>query len=421
MNTNNPDVSTVHDSKGSVVVLDQLRNISLQHVLKGSAKSKISLVTRLSKGVTGHVPVPNKKNVDQILAGLHSGTFPVKEISEGESEVERAASSDVALPDKPAENPSAVEKTPPLPVEDGLKRLRVSKKKRKRAKSLDQGKNPVSNASDEIEEVVAERDAKASKAVATENDEGPVTMSMFREMMKGLEEERKRNHEFRVKVDRELQKGSRSQGTGRLLDTLKAREGSSRKTAGTPSESTASKGGSSSFDTSEMHGETKTLLKKVNEEKVDTYWLERSKRTFQPVDLLDEKPYGRQMLRNALKNHESFSAYAESVKLKSIRNQTEVRALCAVLDSLFFEMGVQAASKSATAEFTVRRMAAVMEADLTGGWTHAEEIEGRGGSGSIMDPEQLSNYHKRNKARQRFRGETPRKTKPASEKGGGDK
>lgn len=43
-----------------------------------------------------------------------------------------------------------------------------------------------------------------------------------------------------------------------------------------------------------------------------------------------------------------------------------------MLDSLFFEMYFEPSSKSDTAVCAVRRVDAVMEADVTGAWTHAE-------------------------------------------------
>lgn len=77
--------------------------------------------------------------------------------------------------------------------------------------------------------------------------------------MEGIQAERKRNQYLQVRVERDLKKSRRSQCTGRLLHTFNVREGYSRKSVRIPS-----KGKKSSFDTSAMHGETKTLLKKVN-------------------------------------------------------------------------------------------------------------------------------------------------------------
>lgn len=410
----------------------------------------------------GFVPKLNKSNINQILTGLHDGTYPAKVVSErnstaddvqeeegaiqpslednneaGPAEIPERSSESASAPAdasesamSPAEASEEV-RTPAgtgkrgkiTPAKDaGNAKERVSKKRKrslgtptvaKRLK-LDSKPAPVD---DDVEEVEVVQEIQATSP----NQNDGVTLDMFQDLLKELRANRKETADIRKQVA-DINSAGASHSRKDLVDVLDRRAG---KGVGQPhqksvkSMSRRSRGSISRSQNSKQERINENL---ESGKVVKDYWDSRSKRPFQQVDLHDSKRHGPGMLRNALRNFESFSAYAESKQFSSLRNGSEIKSLCVTLDCLFNEMGTRDAAYSLTAEFIIRRICSVLQADDTGKWDHAEEIEGRG-SKDILTHEQRVDYAKRATHRKSFKegGKSHTKTKPASEKGGGDK
>lgn len=107
------------------------------------------------------------------------------------------------------------------------------------------------------------------------------------------------------------------------------------------------------------------------------YWKDRARRPVQPVKVYDINRAGTGMMRKDLENHESFSAFAEMRHFKIVRNVSEVKYICVCIDGLFNGMGVTEAAHFLKGEFSIRRSAPITEADETGKWDRAEEVEAR--------------------------------------------
>ena len=94
-----------------------------------------------------------------------------------------------------------------------------------------------------------------------------------------------------------------------------------------------------------------------------------------PVLRVDEL-VGENMLRLALTNHPSVSAYVESIAWKErSRNKYEATKLARMMDFNIGELGIDCVRRMGSTEIAMRRLSALQVAERQGGWTLATHID----------------------------------------------
>ena len=80
------------------------------------------------------------------------------------------------------------------------------------------------------------------------------------------------------------------------------------------------------------------------------------------------------MLRRALTNHPTVTAYIQSKSFKQLRNSKKSVILALSIDCMMDEFGIDKVRKSKSAEVLIRRLAAILLAERTGSWESADKL-----------------------------------------------
>ena len=104
------------------------------------------------------------------------------------------------------------------------------------------------------------------------------------------------------------------------------------------------------------------------------FWANFKKIPFPVQTLRYERMEGEKMLRRALTNHPTVSAYVDSKVFKQLRNSKESRVLARSIDCMIDEFGIDKVKNSQAAEVLMRRLAAILLAERTGSWEAADEL-----------------------------------------------
>ena len=157
---------------------------------------------------------------------------------------------------------------------------------------------------------------------------------------------------------------------GKIRRSTRARPSSSRRVD--YSEDESSDASSSSASEEETRARRSFLSKTKGGDK--KFWRDFMKVPFPVQTLRYDSSEGGSMLRRALTNYPTVSAYVESKVLKQLRNQREAQVLGRSVDCLIDEFGIMKAKDSKAVEVLMRRLAAILMAERTGSWEAAEEL-----------------------------------------------
>lgn len=107
---------------------------------------------------------------------------------------------------------------------------------------------------------------------------------------------------------------------------------------------------------------------------LNAFWFDFKSNPFPRQFLPYEKMEGENMLRAGLTNHPTMSAYVGEKNFQQKRNEKECRLLAKLMDCLLDDFGIDDVKNSKSAEVLMRRLAAVMRADMQGNWYEANAI-----------------------------------------------
>ena len=122
---------------------------------------------------------------------------------------------------------------------------------------------------------------------------------------------------------------------------------------------------------SESEGDSST----DDDDSEDVFWDGMAKSSFRGPTLTTKRKEGEEMLKRALENYPTITAYVESLNLKVKRNLHEAMTLARVLDFNIAELGILKTKELGSTHVTIRRIGAISMADRTGNWNVACEIE----------------------------------------------
>ncbi|CAN8063814.1 unnamed protein product [Agarophyton chilense] len=171
-------------------------------------------------------------------------------------------------------------------------------------------------------------------------------------------------------------------------------------------------GGSSSgsepeADTDVATSENKKINKKFFEKFAARPFPEQSLQ----VDLL----LGENMLRKALTNYPTVSAWVEAQRLTNLRSKREAASLAKIVDCIIGSFGIMRARRELAVEVALRRLAAVIMAENSGNWDAARELEED--DNELVPEKYRRRLHKSAKLRRELAG---RSRKDKSAPGGGE-
>jgi len=107
----------------------------------------------------------------------------------------------------------------------------------------------------------------------------------------------------------------------------------------------------------------------------EEFWETFEEVPFKTPQLTVQKREGDGMLRRALENYPSMSAYVDSLQLKQLRNRREAAMLARVIDFSLGELGVSRTRKFSGTEVMIRRIVAISIGDHLNSWEAASQIE----------------------------------------------
>lgn len=434
-------------------VCESFRKGFQSEMLKEPIKDRMELGARMNAlcGEMGlRVPAITEGNVNDVLQGLADGSYPLKDTPSGDN-LEKESTPKSKARGTQKEAPKKAKKRDKKRASGGVP---AQKKEAKPGKTgVERPAKPVITGVEQPRDRPASldvidvemKDAEADEISVVERDSSPERgkaglRPADDQILQILKELRTDMKETQARVTRMETKSS---GTTDAAAELVRRSGgllqdSRAKTKATKRSFTKTQGTQPLSLTTDSKKKRKPVVF-VREEiptqsQAEAFWEERAKRPFPAVTIADERN-GSSMLMNALRHHETFTAFCNSTIAgwRSKRNSSEMLTLARALDALFHEIGPEAAKGSLSAEILIRRMSAVMSAEMTGNWDFAQEIEGATVE-DLLSHEQRQTYRQRTKLRNQLAGQgakddsenklekdSKQDKKPASRRGrGGD-
>lgn len=111
------------------------------------------------------------------------------------------------------------------------------------------------------------------------------------------------------------------------------------------------------------------------------------------------------MLRRALENYPSASAYIESLSFKQNRNKEESQMLGRMIDCYIKDLGIQKTRKLGMTDIAIRRIAALSIGEKKGDWVMATQLEER--ETGLLSAKQRRRLHSHTKLAKQFDDDKP--------------
>ena len=99
------------------------------------------------------------------------------------------------------------------------------------------------------------------------------------------------------------------------------------------------------------------------------------KQGFPPIELMMAERITAETLLNIFSSATTVSAYVDSAHYNGPRNKKEARVLARALDFLIADLGMKEMARLRASEVLIRRLAAIHEAEATGEWSLANELD----------------------------------------------
>ena len=96
---------------------------------------------------------------------------------------------------------------------------------------------------------------------------------------------------------------------------------------------------------------------------------------FPPMELMVAERITEETLLNIFSTANTVSTYVDAARYAEARNRKEARVIARTLDFLIADLGLKKAMRLRAMEVLVRRLAAIHEAEATGEWAVASELE----------------------------------------------
>ena len=93
------------------------------------------------------------------------------------------------------------------------------------------------------------------------------------------------------------------------------------------------------------------------------------------MELMVEERITEETLLNIFSTASTVSGYIEAARYSNARNRKEARAIARTLDFLLADLGLKEVLRIRASEVLIRRLAAINEAERTGDWNVASEVE----------------------------------------------
>ena len=231
-----------------------------------------------------------------------------------------------------------------------------------------------------VEEIASSEDngsSSKSEASSESKPEDPVVISKgtvhtFAKALKGLEKRMSKLEETRMGTSEQKKKGLRQ----RLL-----KAGARLKDEGSPSSSSseASTEYESQTESDSSVDKRKSVRrtggKNAEKRRRSRLMARLAKQDFPPMELMVSERITEETLLNIFSAASTVSTYVDSARYSNIRNRKEARVLARAVDFLIADLGIKQTARLRATEVLIRRLAAIHEAEATGEWAVANELE----------------------------------------------
>lgn len=188
------------------------------------------------------------------------------------------------------------------------------------------------------------------------------------------------------KMVKELQKANKQKASQRSAKrkNLRARLGEvgapmniGRKHRGDISEESSESESEIESDSSvsSSEGERKRKSKRREKRRKSRLVARLGKRNFPPMELMVDERITEETLLNIFSTASTVSGYVEAARYSNTRNRKEAKTIARTLDFLLADLGLKEVLKIRASEVLIRRLAAIHEAERTGDWNVASEVE----------------------------------------------
>ena len=131
----------------------------------------------------------------------------------------------------------------------------------------------------------------------------------------------------------------------------------------------------SSVSSSEGEREKQRKSKRMEKRRKSRLVARLTKRDFPPMELMVDERITEETLLNIFSTASTVSGYVEAARYSNTRNRKEAKTIARTLDFLLADLGLKEVLKIRASEVLIRRLAAINEAERTGDWNVASEVE----------------------------------------------